>query len=136
MGWSEPWHFEPAFVGRDARLHRYFPVAAWNDAYAEFLAERVVTDPSDLFAHVARIHQHLAGPDADPLFGALLDLFIALGDRGHALRRRLVAAARKRLTPDQHRFLDEATEPGIDPGTALPSARCSVSARVVKVSLR
>lgn len=86
------------------------------------LAARVARDGLDLEAHVRRVQLASRAPLTELAFGALLDLFLALGPRGRALRERLLDQAQGWLEADELHFLRAHLEPGLSRGQALPDA--------------
>jgi hypothetical protein len=72
----------------------------------EHLTYSVARTPADLTAHTRRVLLCLSQPDPLPLFGSLADLFIALGERGGPLRRRLAHLARPQLPDELARPID------------------------------
>ena len=74
----------------------------WRDRRtADYLAHCVARNPRDLRAHARRIAIHHALGERDDLAGAVIDLFIVLGDKGASLKRLLFDrhAAELRLSP-------------------------------------
>lgn len=63
-----------------------------------YLGHRILENPSDLRSHVQRILLLTEGTDESALQGALIDLFIALGERGDALKMRMLAHATPKLS--------------------------------------
>ena len=122
--------------GRDicfARRGRWLrtPPVAYPRA-AAFMAHGIVRNPRDLRLHAQRIHLLIARRERAALFGALIDLFIALGGKGGALRRRLLQQAAPLLDERQRRILENALADGLaagDPLTADPHARLSAGRR-------
>lgn len=90
------------------------------------LGARIARDPLDLESHTRRVLLASRAPLTDFAFGALLDLFLALGPRGQALRGRLLAGAEGWLEADEAHFLRQALETGLSRAGALPSAPGSV----------
>lgn len=90
---------EPAFRIEDSSQLNPLCAGMENEV-ADFLAHAVSAVPHNLLRHTQRIFFHYHRNDQDGLYAALLDLFIALGCRGHRLRKRLLAGARDRLKKD------------------------------------
>ncbi|WP_295388592.1 hypothetical protein [uncultured Thiodictyon sp.] len=86
----------------------------------EHLAYSVARTPADLTAHTRRVLLCLNQADPAALFGSLADLFIALGQRGEALRRRLFDLARPLLPEAQARPLAAWLEQGGVDDRVLP----------------
>lgn len=65
------------------------------------LVLKVSRKPNDLLAHLRRIYFCYENALTEPLYAALLDLLIVLDDKGHDLRRRLLAGCRSHLNDQQ-----------------------------------
>lgn len=122
---------EPAFgLDRSPELQ---PSARWSsDRAGAYLAHAVAREPSNLRAHVQRIALWRDHRDRHQLYGALLDLFFALGAHGAALRTRLLAAAEAVLAPEAWTFLDRSLADPADPGSPHPASPASVLTRGVE----
>jgi tetratricopeptide (TPR) repeat protein len=95
---------DPTFVlaaNRSVHLSKSLTRAEAGDYLAHWLARH----PQDLTRHVQRIQLHIDLNEPDRLFAALIDLAIALGNHGEALRKRMLAMATKRLDPAQRQLL-------------------------------
>ena len=75
--------FNPAFMLADASSLSVLPE---GDAVSvhRFLCARISRSPLDLHAHVQRINLLRGSNDAGLLFAALVDLFLALGNKGRS----------------------------------------------------
>jgi hypothetical protein len=116
---------EPSLLPPSRRLRRRFAVPGLDCGYLRHLEERIQRNPRDLHAHVERVLLRESRSDGVELFAALIDLFIALGPGGRALRSRLLNRAAPRLTSDQHTFLDAHLDTPLQadaPGAAVPGA--------------
>lgn len=69
---------------------------------ADYLEQRIAAEPSHLLHHTRRIALEYQLDHPESLYGALIDLFLVLGVRGRALRRRLTEGARERLAPEHY----------------------------------
>jgi hypothetical protein len=69
-------------------------------------ARRLMRNPLDVGAHLARLHATLELPGAEPVQGALADLFVSFGERDEALKRAALDMARPRLAPHVVRWFD------------------------------
>jgi len=87
----------------------------------EHLAHAVAADPANLLCHTQRVFFFYGNQDSDGLYSALVDLFIALGDKGPALRRRLLNGSRERLSPRHFRVLSRWLEQGAPSEANEPS---------------
>ena len=92
----EPEHSKP-FQDRDGVM--FDLQSATADLTA--LALKVSRKPNDLLAHLRRIYFCYEHALSEPLYAALLDLLIVLDDKGHDLRRRLLAGCRSQLNDQQ-----------------------------------
>lgn len=115
---------EPAFgleASRDIRIR------GWPHAQAtKYLCHAIARNPHDLLRHAQRIELAIAASDGDGVFSALLDLNIALGPNGAALRDRMRRAALQLLTPHQLEFLVRAQTSGCRASQYHPPAPSSV----------
>ncbi len=103
-----------------------FPAISFSRKASEYLAHRVSRRPLDLTSHTQRIRLYYELRDADGTYGALLDLFIALGDKGLALRQRLLQFAAHLLTPEHYETLSTALKNTINTSDHLPVSHCTV----------
>lgn len=105
---------------------RVAPDDAWR-----WLAMRVAREPLDLRAHTQRIRLLADCREPNRLFGALVDLFLVLGNKGIGLRYTVLDIARPVLDPDDHAYLRAHLVGGLHPGAQLPLATGSVISRGV-----
>lgn len=91
-------------------------------AFVRYMAGMRRRQPDNLKRHVQYLVTLLQMPevDSEQLFAGLVDLFIALGDGGLALRRRLLARSRPWLQPAALAFLRPHLDGGMDSNTPLP----------------
>jgi len=103
---------EPAFLtAYKGKLH--LDARGWIDKAKAYYAHAIARNPNDLLRHVQRIS--LYAETADPaILGALLDLFLVLGDKGDLLRRRMLALARPILSSQDYHALHQQLEHGED----------------------
>jgi len=78
----------------------------------EHLAHAVAADPANLLCHTQRVFFFYGNMDGDGLYSALVDLFIALDNKGAPLRRRLLKGSREQLSPRHFRILSGWLEQG------------------------
>jgi hypothetical protein len=79
-----------------------FEAKGWSDKAKAYYAHAVTRTPKVLRLHVQRIKLYTQTADTS-VIGALLDLFLVLGDKGLPLRRRMLALARPLISsPDYH----------------------------------
>lgn len=91
------------------------------DSALHYLGHRIVQHPRDLRSHVQRILLLIRQRDGASLYGALVDLLITLGDKGLALKKRLLELATPLLNQTSLVFLQRQLESGIracDPAIA------------------
>jgi len=84
-----------------------------DDAARDYLARRIASRPGDLLSHTRRIMLSHRRLDAAEAYAALVDLFIATGRRGKALKERLVRLCSPLFTPPQRQFLDKHCADGL-----------------------
>lgn len=96
-------------------------------AGAVYLGHRILENPSDFRSHVQRILLLIDKGDELDLQCALVDLFIALGDKGEGLKQRLVDLATPRLSRTAMAFLKQHLKTGLRPwATAVSRMRSSL----------
>ncbi|MGC8732042.1 MAG: tetratricopeptide repeat protein [Halothiobacillaceae bacterium] len=91
------------------------------DGALHYLGHRIVNHPRELRSHVQRILLLIRHQDGASLYGALVDLLITLGDKGLALKQRMLDLAAPLLNPASLAFLQRQLESGIqacDPAIA------------------
>lgn len=93
---------------------------------SDHLAHQVSRAPGDLKSHTRRIHFFLNQGHVDGLYGAMLDLFVVLGNKGLDLRKRLLKIASKVLAKTQSQLLLDSLERGIYRFDPLPPTQYSV----------
>ncbi len=98
---------------------------------SDYLAHCLARRPLDLIRHVQRINLHSDRADPERLFAALVDLFIALGDRGEPLRRRMLDGARRQLGQERLQLLDQSLPTGLTANHRLGDIPGSVLGRPV-----
>ncbi len=94
--------------------HTDLQVSPWMDKEATLgcLGHRILGQPTDLRAHVQRIFLLIKIGDGAALYSALLDLMIALGTHGQALKQRMLALAAPLLAPATRDFLQRHLDAG------------------------
>lgn len=117
---------EPAFMARETFDLR-FP-SACRDSLGEYFCHCISRDPRDLLSHVRRIVLAHDQGASEELFPALLDLFVALGNKGLDLRKRMLGFARSELAIGHYRQLLDSLAMGLKekgiptvPGSMLQS---------------
>jgi len=95
------------------------------DKVADHLAHKISRQPTDLTSHIQRIALcHEVGDNA-LIYGAILDLFIALGNGGLSLRTRMLQKVVDLLTDDQRDSLNRGLISGINAQDPMPLSRYS-----------
>jgi len=92
-------------------------------------ARRLLREPTDVSAHFARLHASLELPGAEPVQGALADLFVAFGEGGESLKRTALQMARDRLAVHATRWFDAQAGQGRLSRITPLATRWSVLAR-------
>jgi hypothetical protein len=90
-------------------------------AALRFLVRRVAGRPGDLLSHVRRALLGSSLNDGEEAFAALVDLFIATGSRGRAVRQRLTDHCAPLFSPLQRQFLASHLTTGLDATTPVSS---------------
>jgi tetratricopeptide (TPR) repeat protein len=121
----------PAEAGDSEAVHVLFnilgsrrlslPDIASPYAGAVYLGHRILENPADFRSHVQRILLLIDRGDEIDLQGALVDLYIALGDKGEGLKRRLLELAAPRLSRTVQAFLKQRMASGLKPWEAAVS---------------
>ncbi|MEY2689073.1 MAG: hypothetical protein RL375_3271 [Pseudomonadota bacterium] len=117
-------------LGQGEHLAAGLPACDTASAW-RYVTALVARDPLDLEAQARRVVMACQPGLRDRLFGALIDVFLALGNRGRGLRTALLHKARAHLELDELRFLEQHLEPGLSPLAQLPSQAGSVHDRGV-----
>lgn len=94
-----------------------------DEAMRVYLARRIAARPKDLRSHTRRVLLSHSLGDAEEAFAALVDLSIATGAKGAALKRRLVRICAPLLTSAQRRLLEEDGIAGLPAATSAASSR-------------
>lgn len=91
-----------------------------------FLNAAVARNPLDLRRQVQRVVFLLDSAEPERLFGALTDLWLALGQSGRGLRSTLLEAAGSHLADDQMAWLTKHLDTPLNSGDVLPVTQGSV----------
>ena len=100
-----------------------------NGLAIEFFEHRVAREPTDLRSHVQRVYLYSRMKNADGLYGALVDLFIALNSKGYLIRKRMLSHAEYLLNAEQFQALTRKLESGLRASDAMPLSSSSVLSR-------
>jgi hypothetical protein len=102
------------------------PEAVEPEQWATHLAYLSAREPGNLVNHVRRIYLHLELKQPDPLYGAMLDLYLILGDKGASLRRRLLRMSKSDLPADLYTLFASNWEQGLKRSQSFPISQYSV----------
>ncbi len=106
--------------------HLQLDATHWENKAADYLARAVARNPGDLRAHVQRALLHRKLRNAQCLYGALLDLFIALGEHGHNLKIRMLLTTGDHLETRHRDFLLSRLQDVIYASDVLEDTHCAV----------
>jgi hypothetical protein len=95
-------------------------------ADSSYFSHAVARSPGDLRLHIVRVNLHLEAENAEALWGALVDLFLVLQDKGFAIRQRMLLKARRLLDQSRYRLLHSSLATGLRDCGEIPSAPESV----------
>ncbi len=91
-----------------------------DEKILDHLAHRIQRAPADLVAHLQRLRIYHQCNHREGLYGSLLDLFIALGEKGSALRLRLLRGVAERLTKPQLALFKAGMQRGLLATDVMP----------------
>ncbi len=113
---------DPAFMTGTRLIIQNAPYPS-PQRIAENWAHSITRRPEDLRAHVQRIFIFMTQADTSRIFSALVDLFLALGKRGYALRKRLLQLSKPYLLEQQYHSLHVSLHNGVADESDLPEAK-------------
>jgi hypothetical protein len=96
------------------------------ESWATHLAYLSAREPGNLLNHVRRIYLHLEKHQSEALYGAMLDLYLILGDKGADLRKRLLNLSKRDLPPDCYALFRAHWEQGLQSSGSFPASQYSV----------
>lgn len=99
--------------------------------WANHLAYRSAREPENLLNHVRRVYLHLELRQTDELYGAMLDLFLVLGDKGESLRKGLLKKAKTTLSSDTFELFVKHLKDGLRKNQPYPISQHSVLANFI-----
>ncbi|MES9833865.1 MAG: hypothetical protein ABW139_16640 [Candidatus Thiodiazotropha sp. DIVDIV] len=111
------------------------PEAVEPEKWATHLAYLSAREPANLINHVRRVYLHLARKQPDALYGAMLDLYLILGDKGASLRKRLLKMSKRDLPRDQYVFFATHWKQGLRDNQSFPISQHSVLGNFVQGEL-
>ncbi len=97
----------------------------YSDKAIEVLEFKVTRNPLYLRSHVQRIYLYRKTENGDALYGALLDLFIALDTKGFEIRQRLLFESKCHLNPHHFNVLFHRLGNGLNASSVLPLSQYS-----------
>jgi hypothetical protein len=97
-----------------------------SNQWATHLTHISAREPGNLINHVRRIYLHLLLKQREPLYGAMLDLYLALGDKGWRLRHDLFKKSRKILSQEESDLFFTSGKKGLHPQQPIPPSQYSV----------
>ncbi len=104
-------YFEVA--GRNGLMHDHKPATDYRPTLM-YLLSGIKREPLKLELHIQRINLLLDREDAPGLKAALVDLYIALGYRGYALKLRMLSLIRPYLEPINYQSFMLTLQNGIE----------------------
>ena len=117
--------FDPAFQVVTADTIRLTTKKS-RELTLSYLAFRIARSPSDLINHTRRIVLESETGNGERLYGALQDLFIALGKRGPDLRKKLLEGAKASLSQERYDVLKRCLYQAEVTSASLPHSMFSV----------
>jgi hypothetical protein len=96
------------------------------ESWATHLAYLSAREPGNLLNHVRRIYLHLELNQSEALYGAMLDLYLILGNNGAELRNRLLRLTKKDLPPGCYELFLACREQGLQRSESYPASQYSV----------
>ncbi len=94
--------------------------------WATHLAHISAREPGNLLNHVRRIYLHTALNENNQLFGAMLDLYLVLGDKGDRLRQRLLNLTNNLLSQNMQDLFISHQKKGLLSNQPLPPNQYAV----------
>jgi tetratricopeptide (TPR) repeat protein len=102
------------------------PKGVDRDHWATHLAHISSQEPANLLNHVRRIVIHQKYKQPEQLYGAMVDLYIALGDKGERLRFSLLKKSRNLISQERYDLFLACFKHGLQPHHSLPASQYSV----------
>ncbi len=95
--------FEPVFLSN--KILAGLSKSKSAEKIIDFMAQQIALNPADLQLHLNRIHFYSEQNNHAGVYGALLDLFSVLKEKGLPLRKRLLQKYSVQLKPEQRSIL-------------------------------
>jgi tetratricopeptide (TPR) repeat protein len=112
------------------------PKGVDRDHWTTYLAYISSEQPDNLLNHVRRIFTHLKYKQSEQLYGAMVDLFIALGDKGERLRFNLLQKSKKVISQEHYDLFLTHFKQGLQPHHSLPASQHSVLGNFISGDMR
>ncbi len=119
---GEKIYIDPAFL----RKSNYSYVNYNDTELASVLCFALARNNNDLILHQQRIEHNLKSSKNNVLFTSIVDLFIALGQKGKDYRGRILDKYRKQLTSHQALLLTKSLVTPIDKTDVIPELNQSL----------
>jgi tetratricopeptide (TPR) repeat protein len=116
---------DPAFAYPAGGRLRPSEACDAQDAWRH-LTSAVARDPLDVESHARRVLLAIHSGQGPHVVTALLDLFLAVGDKARDLRSQLLQQAQGVLPPDEWQFFASHLDNGLAPQAGLPLGTLSV----------
>ena len=110
----------------DANPALYLQLGTSNEHAIENLSHRIARDPLDLRLHVQRMTLYLRMQNSEGVYGALIDLFIAIGENGLSIRQRMLTQAKPFLSNQRLLFFNSIMQRGLRNSDPVPHAQTAV----------
>jgi len=92
----------------------------------DFMAQQIVRNPTDLQLHLNRIHFYSQQNNHEGVYGALLDLYSVLKEKGLPLHKRLLQKYSAQLKPEQELILSAWLSGKVNKNSIIPHVKESI----------
>ena len=124
---TDGYPFDPNLLPAMKNLLPKLRNPAKQSAYAEFLARKIKRNPRDLLSHVQRIYLNYVQKNEEAYFGAVVDLLIALGSNGLALKKSVLRPTYGLLENEHEAFIKKHLHSGINATQLIPTRESRLS---------
>ena len=104
----------------------YSPSDSSSKNFIDNLEYRVSREPQDLRSHILRITHYMRLRHEAGVYGALVDLFIVLGQNGVSIRQRMLGQAKSFLSHKRFLFFNSIIQRGIRDSDPVPDVQTAV----------
>jgi tetratricopeptide repeat protein len=128
------WEDEPLFWNTHSHVSMSSADPAHEGLYhklADYLSHAAARFPADLPTHTRRLLLHVHRQDGEAAYGALLDLFIALGPKDRRYREHMLSLAADLMDPQRLAALQGHLDTGLGAADVMPLASHSMLSRSV-----